>query len=155
MGNNIKIISPRKETILLITLGICIIVFIVFCVAMGQRNENRYAFFDQVIDASEIHIVQTAIDVSGVELEKNAEQYMHVLFDAVWYYGTENIEIVSAEVIPFVNEDIETTPNNPLEGYAVRIVDFDANVYTIWYGEGLQRVQKNGKDILFLYKYIQ
>lgn len=143
--------ARRNSIIMYIVLGICLLAFISLCVILGTREQRRYKYLDQVISVEEMQLVQEAINTSGVTLEYDVRLYMEVLFDAVWYHGTESIDVVYAEVIPFVNDGLVT--GQPIEGYAIKVMDDEGNEYIVWYSYDLQRVLKNGEDILFSHTY--
>lgn len=148
---NKKRLTKKSIIVIVIAAILCTIGFIALCVFMGQREENKDEYFLKMFDKSERQIVEKAFSNATVTMENDAESHLHVLFEAIWYYGSEDIEITEAEIIPFSNEDASARLKDlRLDGYALRVVDESGNVYIVWKANYFERVILNeNEEILF------
>ncbi len=150
---NCSIGMTKKLCIFLGIIAVGVLIFLGVCFGGAYyeqyKSEHRDEYFEDLISTDEQLLVQTAFEKAPVEMEYSSNEHLHLLFYVLWsHYDVDAIDIVSAEVIPFSNEDIQENIGVLLEGYALKVTEASGDEYIVWYAAHLQRIIRNDREEL-------
>lgn len=135
--------------------------------SLSDESEAFRNYYETCISTEEYQVVETALAEAPTEKLRNAQSYLIVLLRAIQDTAHAEIQIVSAEVIPYPLPEKSVEPDTPFrdaiismeaewgcDEYAVQIIDAEGNDYIIWDSYVYEKVFCNGTLIRSYYHII-
>ena len=119
----------------------------------SELPDDLLQAFSTSISSEEMQIISNAWIDAPSEAIRGAEAHIFVLLRALQETENTDIEIVSAEILPYESERIRTHLEEVLgcDAYALQIIDVSGSVYIVRDGYEYEEVICNGETIYIEY----
>lgn len=135
--------------------------------SLEHESDLFQMYYKTTITEQEYRIVEDALKVSPTKKLRNAQSYLIVLLHALQQTEYAELQIASAEVVPYALPEknyekgtpyrdavIDLEANFGCDEYALQVTDTEGNEYLIWNSYVYERVFCNGESIYSYYHII-
>lgn len=136
-------------------------------ITLEDAPEELQDFYERCISQTEFERVADALQAAPTEKLCSAQAYLLTLLRGLENVDIDDIEIASAQVIPFSLAErkqseealfrdavIALEEKYGCDEYAVQLIDTEGNEYILWNSYTYEKVFRNGAEILSYYHVV-